>query len=119
LPFVGSSAFFLSYRRRIVALVSRHGLPASYASRQYAEVGGLMSYGPSQTDAYRRAAGYVGRNSQGRHARRERDGPRNPADAARPRRRGDRVVVPLIRPTMFIFRGSSAPTESSTGPRPR
>jgi hypothetical protein len=34
-PFVGSSTLFLSYRRRIVALVSRHGLPASYVSRQY------------------------------------------------------------------------------------
>src|SRR5262249_18596781 len=49
---VGGGPFFNTHRRQIVALVSRHGLPAIHVSRQYPEAGGLMSYGPSQTDAY-------------------------------------------------------------------
>jgi putative ABC transport system substrate-binding protein len=65
---VGGGGFFLSQRRQIVTLASRHGLPAMYVSRQYPEVGGLMSYGASQTDAYRRAAGYVSRILKGEKA---------------------------------------------------
>jgi putative ABC transport system substrate-binding protein len=62
---VGGGPVFLGLRRQIVALASRYGLPASYVTRQYPEAGGLMSYGPSQTDAYRRAAGYAGRILKG------------------------------------------------------
>src|SRR5262249_54733856 len=58
---VGGGAFFVTQRRRLVALALRHGLPASYMTRDSVEVGGLMSYGPSQVDAYRRAGVYVGR----------------------------------------------------------
>jgi putative ABC transport system substrate-binding protein len=63
--FVGSGAFFLGQRRKLVALAASHRLPASYNQREYVEAGGLMSYGASQTDAYRRAAVYVARIIRG------------------------------------------------------
>jgi putative ABC transport system substrate-binding protein len=59
------SVFFFSQRRLLVALASRHSLPTAYNLREYAEVGGLISYGPSQSDAYRRAGVYVGRILKG------------------------------------------------------
>jgi putative tryptophan/tyrosine transport system substrate-binding protein len=43
-------------------------LPTVYSLREYAEVGGLISYGPSQSDAYRRAGVYVGRILKGEKA---------------------------------------------------
>jgi putative ABC transport system substrate-binding protein len=65
---IGSGPFFLSQRRQIVALAGRHGLPTVYNQREYAEVGGLVSYGPSQSDAYHRAGMYVGRILKGEKA---------------------------------------------------
>jgi putative ABC transport system substrate-binding protein len=62
---IGSSPFFLSQRRQLVALAGRYSLPTMYNQREYAEAGGLISYGPSQTDAYRRAGVYVGRILKG------------------------------------------------------
>jgi len=62
---IGSGSLFLSQRRQLVALAGRHALPTMYNQREYAEVGGLISYGPSQTDAYRRAGIYVGRILKG------------------------------------------------------
>jgi putative tryptophan/tyrosine transport system substrate-binding protein len=62
---IGSSPFFISQRRQIVALAGRHALPTMYNQREYPEVGGLISYGPSQSDAYRRAGVYVGRILKG------------------------------------------------------
>jgi putative ABC transport system substrate-binding protein len=58
---VSGSPFFTSQRQALVALAARHALPASYDQRDFAEAGGLISYGASISDAYRRAAVYVGR----------------------------------------------------------
>jgi len=62
---VGGGAFLTSRRRRIVGSVLLNKIPAIYTSRQYAEAGGLMSYGASITDAYRRAGVYVARILKG------------------------------------------------------
>lgn len=62
---VGGGAFFVTQRRRIVDLATRHSLPAIYMTRDSVDVGGLISYGPSQVNAYRRAGGYVGRILKG------------------------------------------------------
>ena len=52
---------FFSQRRKIVDLATRSRLPAMYFFQEFAEEGGLMSYGPSDTDLYRRSATYVDR----------------------------------------------------------
>jgi putative ABC transport system substrate-binding protein len=62
---ISASVFFFSQRRQLVALAALHALPTVYSLREYAEVGGLISYGPSQSDAYRRAGVYVGRILKG------------------------------------------------------
>jgi putative ABC transport system substrate-binding protein len=62
---VTGGPFFNGQRRRIAALAIRHALPAVFNVREYAEAGGLMSYGTSQTDAYQRAGVYVGRILKG------------------------------------------------------
>jgi putative ABC transport system substrate-binding protein len=63
--FVAASQSFPVRRRQITALAGRHGLPASYPSREFVEIGGLMSYGASAADAYRRGGNYVGRILKG------------------------------------------------------
>jgi putative ABC transport system substrate-binding protein len=54
-----SDSFATFHRVRIAELAARHRLPAIYGHRQYVEAGGLVSYGPSLTDVYRRAPSYV------------------------------------------------------------
>jgi putative ABC transport system substrate-binding protein len=62
---VGGGAFMSSHRERIVALAARHALPASYANRESAVAGGLMTYGARNTDAYRQVGVYAGRILKG------------------------------------------------------
>jgi putative tryptophan/tyrosine transport system substrate-binding protein len=49
----------------IIALASRHKLPAVYISRAFVAAGGLISYGPNFDDQYRGAAAYVDRILRG------------------------------------------------------
>ena len=51
--------FMFTYRKIIVDTAAQLRLPAVYGYREYADDGGLISYGASITDTYRRAAGYV------------------------------------------------------------
>jgi len=57
--FVPDSALFYTHRTRIVELAAKHRLPAIYGIREFVESGGLISYGASIPDSYRRAAAYV------------------------------------------------------------
>ena len=56
---VQPSAMFFNVRRRLVELAAKNRLPAVYTSREFADAGGLMAYGPNVADLYRRAATYV------------------------------------------------------------
>jgi putative ABC transport system substrate-binding protein len=62
---VGSGSFMNSHRRRTAALAARHALPAMHFQREFPELGGLMSYGSSQSNAYREAGVYAGRILKG------------------------------------------------------
>jgi putative ABC transport system substrate-binding protein len=68
-----------SHRARIVALAAARRLPVMYGYREFVDEGGLMSYGPSRPDLYRRTAAYVDKILKGA----------NPAD------------LPVERPTTF------------------
>ena len=54
-----ADAFLWSQRARIVSLATRHRLPGMYPEREFAVEGGLMAYGSSVPDNFRRAAGHV------------------------------------------------------------
>jgi putative ABC transport system substrate-binding protein len=63
--FIGPGSFLISRRVQLAHLATRHAIPVVYPGRDYADVGGLMSYGPSLTDAYRQVGVYVGRILKG------------------------------------------------------
>ena len=105
-----ASALANDHRAPIITLAARHKLPAVYYERSFVAAGGLVSYGADYIDQFRRAAGYVDRILRGekpadlpvqaptkyelvinlKTATRSR--PRRARSAARPRRRGDRVM---------------------------
>jgi putative tryptophan/tyrosine transport system substrate-binding protein len=62
---IGPGAYFTSRRRQLAALAIRHALPTIHSLREYVMAGGLMSYGASDMDAYRRVGVYVGRILKG------------------------------------------------------
>ena len=79
--FVAPDFFFHGRRVQLAILAARNGIPATYANRDYAEAGGLMSYGTNVTDSFREVGVYVGRILRGE----------KPAD------------LPVTQPTQFEF----------------
>jgi putative ABC transport system substrate-binding protein len=64
--FVIEEAVMASYRTRVLGLASKHRLPTGSQYKEFAEAGGLLTYGPDLPDLFRRAATYVDKILKGR-----------------------------------------------------
>ena len=62
---VADDPFLQTQREQLAQLAARYSIPSIYISRDFVDAGGLMSYGPSITDAYRLAGTYAGRILKG------------------------------------------------------
>jgi putative ABC transport system substrate-binding protein len=63
--FVGPDGFFNTRRVQLAMLAARHAIPTTFAVREYADAGGLMSYGTSLADMHRQVGIYTGRILRG------------------------------------------------------
>jgi putative tryptophan/tyrosine transport system substrate-binding protein len=63
--FVSLDPFLNSRRAQLVNLAARHAVPASFSNRDFAEIGGLMSYGTNIADGFRQVGVYIGRILKG------------------------------------------------------
>jgi putative ABC transport system substrate-binding protein len=62
---IGNDPYFLGRRKQIVALTTRYAIPTIFFAREFAEAGGLMSYGASLRDANREGGIYIGKILRG------------------------------------------------------
>jgi ABC-type uncharacterized transport system substrate-binding protein len=62
---IGSDPFFTARREKLVTLSAEHRLPTIYQWREFAAIGGLMSYGTDLADSYRLLGGYAGQILKG------------------------------------------------------
>ena len=62
---VGADPLFNDLRGQVISLAARHRVPAIYQWREFPAAGGMISYGPSLSDAYRQSGTYVGRILKG------------------------------------------------------
>jgi putative ABC transport system substrate-binding protein len=62
---IGSSSYFNNRRVELIVLAARHQIPTIYEFREFADAGGLLSYGPSLTDGYHQVGVYAGRILKG------------------------------------------------------
>jgi len=62
---VSGEVFFLTQRKRMVALAAEHAIPTIYAYREFVTAGGLLSYGGNLRDMYRQIGLYTGRILKG------------------------------------------------------
>ena len=79
--FVGGDPFYTSVRGQLVELTARYAIPATFATREFAQAGGLMSYGAKIADAWHQVGAYAGKILKGA----------KPSD------------LPVVQPTKFDF----------------